>query len=201
MTCCLLLSRLTDSGPDPSYSAWQSEPVDFSLPVVLKNQVLLVVGTASNSIYVYDNGVVLASIVLPSTPSQMYVALCEPSRVVRADDRALTALSWSMGSPGTLKHVYLVVKCSDVNQCLYLLKLERRAGQSTMEILQGTSISVQAPNPQMLTWTSADSQPSAMSAMPLWATSIAACSRWISSCCLMILQAQWTTQNSCTHRL
>lgn len=71
MTCCLVLSRWTDCSADAAYSTWQSEPIDTSLPVVLKSRALLVVGSASNSIYVYDNDMVLASIVLPSTPSQM----------------------------------------------------------------------------------------------------------------------------------
>ncbi|RLN87420.1 hypothetical protein BBJ28_00015977 [Nothophytophthora sp. Chile5] len=128
VSCCCFISESSDwdfttaSASDPGRSiAWPSEVTTRPKRVELTASTLLVVSSTSNTVYVYTNGILLVSFVLPVAPAE------------------ICCLSDDSGD----QCYKLAVRCEDVDRSFFLLAFASKRQHASMELLLSTSTTTQ----------------------------------------------------------
>lgn len=83
VVCASIMNDIGGSGSVSSLSDWIQTLAEFQTPerfateqrIDLSISSLLIMGTTRNSIFVFTNGLLVASMVLPATPISMYVCV------------------------------------------------------------------------------------------------------------------------------
>ncbi|CAI5733385.1 unnamed protein product [Hyaloperonospora brassicae] len=119
ISCCCFVSKLSGwnfveaASYDTDAFTWDQGSRNRSIATDVCVPTLVITGTTSNTIYVHENGILLASYVLPSRPAEM----------------------WPLGGDNVEQHHVLCVRCDDETRSFYMLELRSKLHEASIKLL------------------------------------------------------------------